>query len=128
MEDDAMDVDGGWDDYPPEDDRSSGNDAGDAMEVDAEVVREALRTLSAARGHAGNEDDPEGDVAWPGTWPGIWPGTRSETGSGSQSALSAPFAPIPRTLAAAAPRIRRRRAIPNAWRTRLYRRPRKFAS
>ena len=100
-----MDVDGGWDDYPPEDDRSSGNDAGDAMEVDAEVVREALRTLSAARGHAGNEDDPEGDVAWPGTWPGIWPGTRSETGSGSQSALSAPFAPIPRTLAAAAPRI-----------------------
>ena len=53
-----MDVDGGWDDYPPEDDRSSGNDAGDAMEVDAEVVREALRTLSAARGHAGNEDDP----------------------------------------------------------------------
>jgi hypothetical protein len=105
MEDDAMDVDGGWDDYPPEDDRSSGNDAGDAMEVDAEVVREALRTLSAARGHAGNEDDPEGDVAWPGTWPGIWPGTRSETGSGSQSALSAPFAPIPRTLAAAAPRI-----------------------
>lgn len=100
-----MDVDGGWDDYPPEDDRSSGNDAGDAMEVDAEVVREALRTLSAARGHAGNEDDPEGDVAWPGTWPGIWPGTRSETGAGSRSALSAPFAPIPRTLAAAPPRI-----------------------
>ena len=42
-----MDVDGGWDEDPPEDDRSSGNDAGDAMEVDAEVVREALRTLYA---------------------------------------------------------------------------------
>ena len=96
-----MDVDGGWDDYPPEDDRSSGNDAGDAMEVDAEVVREALRTLSAARGHAGNEDDPEGDVAWPGTWPGIWPGTPSETGAGSRGALSVPFAPSLQTLAAA---------------------------
>ena len=47
--DDAMDVDGGWDEDPPEDDRSSGNDAGDAMEVDAEVVREALRTLVKSR-------------------------------------------------------------------------------
>ena len=93
-----MDVDGGWDDYPPEDDRSSGNDAGDAMEVDAEVVREALRTLSAARGHAGNEDDPEGDVAWPGTWPGIWPGTRSETGS----ALVTSSRPLPGKICAAA--------------------------
>ena len=99
-----MDVDGGWDEDPPEDDRSSGNDAGDAMEVDAEVVREALRTLSAARGHGG-KDDPEGDSAWPGTWPGMWPGTRSETGAGSRSALSAPFAPKPRTLAAMAPQI-----------------------
>ena len=97
-----MDVDGGWDEPSPEDNRSSGNDAGDAMEVDAEVVREALRTLSAARGH---EDGPDGDSAWPGSWPGVWPGTRSETGAGSRSALSAPFAPIPRTLAAAAPQI-----------------------
>ena len=48
--DDAMDVDGGWDEDPPEDDRSSGNDAGDAMEVDAEVVREALRTLACTHG------------------------------------------------------------------------------
>ena len=89
-----MDVDGGWDEDPPEVDRSSGNDAGDAMEVDAEVVREALRTLSAARGHGG-KDDPAGDSAWPGTWPGMWPRTRSETGAGSRASRSAPFAPNP---------------------------------
>ena len=93
-----MDVDGGWDEPTPEDIPSPGNDAGDAMEVDAEVVREALRTLSAARGH---EDGPDGDSAWPGTWPGIWPGTPSETGAGSRGALSVPFAPSLQTLAAA---------------------------
>ena len=102
--DDAMDVDGGWDEDPPEVDRSSGNDAGDAMEVDAEVVREApLHALR--RAWPRRERRSRGRLAWPGTWPGMWPGTRSETGAGSRSALSAPFAPNPRTLAAMAPQI-----------------------
>ena len=117
MMDDAMDVDGGWDEDPPEDDRSSGNDAGDAMEVDAEVVREALRTLSAAWPRRAVYD-PEGDSAWPGTWPGMWPGTRSRDGRGVAERHLGALRAQPRTLAAMAPQISRRRASPRARRKR----------
>tara|TARA_B110000977_G_scaffold176330_1_gene231899 strand:+ start:27228 stop:28865 length:1638 start_codon:yes stop_codon:yes gene_type:complete len=94
--DDAMDVDGGWDDAALDDPSF----VDDAMEVDAEVVREALRTLSAAR--RGGPDVLGDPGTWP-TWPGMWPETHSSTGARSHSALSAPFAPRPPKLAAAAP-------------------------
>jgi len=90
--DDAMDVDGApWDD-PPVNDGVEVTAGVDFMEVDAEVVREALRSLSASR--KGGCDFLLGDpTGWPGVWPGMWPVRVSSAGSRALPGGSTPFAP-----------------------------------